>query len=64
MYSPGLAVQLVRVIAADIWEVYSADVLCIAAPHLQQPLWTMKMRYVGLHTAQSGWWGSADEREL
>ena len=35
-YSLGLAVQLVTLIGADIWAIYWAEVLCVAAPHLQQ----------------------------
>ena len=35
-YSLGLTVQLVALIAADIWTVYRAEILCVAAPYLQQ----------------------------
>ena len=48
-----LAVQLVPLVGANIWAVYRAEVLCVAAPHLQQPLWTMNGTHVGLQ-AQSG----------
>ena len=48
-YSLRLAVQLVMLIGADIWAVYRAEVLCVAAPHAQQPLRTMKSNHVELH---------------
>ena len=48
-YSLGLAVQLVSLVGANIWAIYRAEVLCVAAPHLQQPLWTMNSNHVELH---------------
>ena len=47
------AVQLVPLVGANIWAVYRAEVLRVAAPHLQQPFWTMNSTHVGLQ-AQSG----------
>ena len=47
--SLGLAVQLVPLVGAYIWAVCRTEVLCVAAPHLQQPLWTINSNQVGLH---------------
>ena len=48
-HSLNLAVQLVTLIGADIRAVYPSEVLCVAAHHLQQWLWTMTDSHVRIH---------------